>query len=689
MAREYPLEKIRNIGISAHIDAGKTTTTERILYYTGKVHKIGEVHDGAATMDWMPQEQERGITITSACTTCFWKGLRINIIDTPGHVDFTMEVERSLRVLDGAVIVFCGVGGVEPQSETVWRQAERYGVPRITFVNKMDRIGADFFSAVTQMRENLGAHAVPIQIPLGAEENFKGVIDLVKMKAIVFDEESKGQKFDEVDIPAESAELAKEWHHKMIEGLAEDDEVILEQFIEGKEPSIEEIKKSIRKSCISAKLFPVVCGSAFKNKGVQLVLDAVVDYLPSPLDKPPVNGLNPDTHEHIEVKTGDDQPFSALAFKIMSDPFVGKLTYFRVYSGVLSKGSYVYNSVTGRRERIGRLLRMHANHREDIDEVCSGDIAAAVGIKETLTGQTICDESNAVVLESMHFPEPVISMAIEPKTQADRDKLSIALGRLSEEDPTFRVTSNPETGQTIISGMGELHLDVLRDRMFREFKVEANVGAPQVAYRETIERPAEAEGKYIRQTGGRGQYGHVFVEIEPLERGKGFEFVDKIVGGVIPREYISSVETGIVNAAKGGILGGFPVVDLRVKLVDGSFHEVDSSDIAFQIAGSYAFKDAVKKASPILLEPIMKVDVITPDDYMGDIIGDLNARRGRINDIETRVKSKIIHADVPLAEMFGYSTAIRSLTKGRANYSMEPSHFEKVPRNISEKVLAK
>ncbi len=689
MAREYPLEKTRNIGISAHIDAGKTTTTERILFYTGKVHKIGEVHDGAATMDWMPQEQERGITITAACTTCFWRGMRVNIIDTPGHVDFTMEVERSLRVLDGAVIVFCGVGGVEPQSETVWRQAERYVVPRITFVNKMDRIGADFFTAVAEMKEKLGAHAVPIQIPLGSEDQLKGVIDLVKMKAIVFDEESKGQKFEEVEIPAEYAEKAKEWHHKLIEGLAENDEAILEQFIEGKEPTIPEIKASIRKSCIAVKLFPVVCGSAFKNKGVQQMLDAVIDYLPSPLDKPPVIGKDPVTHAEIERSTGDEKPLSALAFKIMSDPFVGKLTYFRVYSGVLSKGSYVYNSVTGRKERIGRLLRMHANHREDIDEVGSGDIAAAVGIKETLTGQTICDEENQVILESMHFPEPVISMAIEPKTQADRDKLSIALGRLSEEDPTFRVTSNPETGQTIISGMGELHLDVLRDRMFREFKVEANVGAPQVAYRETIEKPAEAEGKYIRQTGGRGQYGHVYVEIEPLERGKGLEFVDKIVGGVVPREYISSVETGIVNAAKGGILGGYPVVDLQVRLVDGSYHEVDSSDIAFQIAGSYAFKDAVKKASPILLEPIMKVDVLTPEDYMGDIIGDLNSRRGRINDIETRTKSKVVHADVPLSEMFGYATAIRSLTKGRASYSMEPSHFEKVPRNISEKVLAK
>lgn len=687
MAREYPLNKTRNIGISAHIDAGKTTTTERILFYTGKVHKIGEVHDGAATMDWMPQEQERGITITAACTTCFWKGMRINIIDTPGHVDFTMEVERSLRVLDGAVIVFCGVGGVEPQSETVWRQAERYGVPRITFVNKMDRIGANFYDAVAQMKENLGAKAVPIQIPLGAEEDFKGVIDLVKMKAIVFDEESKGQKFDEVEIPAEYQEKANQWHHNLIESLAEEEESLLEKFLEGKEPSIDEVKAALRKNCLATKIFPVVCGSAFKNKGVQLVLDAVIDYLPAPSDRPPVKGIHPSTQEHIERSTGDDQPFSALAFKIMSDPFVGKLTYFRVYSGVMSKGSYVFNSVTGRRERVGRLLRMHANHREDIDEVGSGDIAAAVGIKETLTGHTVCDEDNPIVLESMHFPEPVISMAIEPKTQGDRDKLGIALGRLSEEDPTFRVTSNPETGQTIISGMGELHLDVLKDRMFREFKVEANVGAPQVAYRETIEKSAEAEGKYIRQTGGRGQYGHCFVEIEPLERGKGIEFVDKIVGGVIPREYISSVETGIMNAAKGGVLGGYPVVDFQVRLVDGSFHDVDSSDIAFQIAGSYAFKEAFKKASPILIEPIMKVDVITPEDYMGEIIGDLNSRRGRIIDIETRGKTKVVHSQVPLSEMFGYSTAIRSLTKGRASYSMEPSHFEKVPRNIAEKIL--
>ncbi|MBI1870067.1 MAG: elongation factor G [Chlamydiae bacterium] len=689
MAREYSLEKTRNIGISAHIDAGKTTTTERILFYTGKVHKIGEVHDGAATMDWMPQEQERGITITAACTTCFWKGMRINIIDTPGHVDFTMEVERSLRVLDGAVIVFDSVAGVEPQSETVWRQAERYGVPRITFVNKMDRVGADFFSTVLQMKDKLGAHAIPIQLPLGVEDTFKGLIDLVKMKAIIFDEESKGVKFDEVDIPNEYLEQAKEWHHKMIEGLAEEDESILEKFVEGVEPSVEEVKSAMRRACIAAKVFPVLCGSAFKNKGVQQILDAAIDYLPTPLDKPPVKGTHPKTGEPILRLTSDDQPFSALAFKIMSDPYVGKLTYFRVYSGVLAKGSYVYNSNTNRRERVGRLLRMHANHQEDVDEVCSGDIVAAVGIKETITGQTICTEDSPVVLESMHFPEPVISMAIEPKTQADRDKLSTALGRLSEEDPTFRVTSNPETGQTIISGMGELHLDVLRDRMFREFKVQANVGAPQVAYRETIERASEAEGKYIRQTGGRGQYGHAVIEIEPLERGKGLEFVDKIVGGSIPREYISSVETGIRNAAKGGILAGSPVVDIRVTLVDGSFHEVDSSDIAFQIAGSYAFKDAVKKASPILLEPIMKVDVTTPEDFLGDIIGDLNSRRGRINDIETRAKAKIIHSDVPLSEMFGYATATRSLTKGRASYSMEPSHFEKVPKNILEKVVSK
>lgn len=689
MPREYPLDKTRNIGISAHIDAGKTTTTERILFYTGKVHKIGEVHDGAATMDWMPQEQERGITITAACTTCFWKGFRINIIDTPGHVDFTMEVERSLRVLDGAVIVFDSVSGVEPQSETVWRQAERYGVPRITFVNKMDRVGADFYNCVTEMKEKLGAHAIPVQIPWGAEEDFKGIIDLMKMKAITFDEESKGTKFEEIEIPADYLEKAKEWRHKIVEGLAEEDEGILEKFIEGKEPTTDEMKAAMRRLCLISKVFPVICGSAFKNKGVQQLLDAVLDYLPNPLEKPPVKGIHPQTQEHMERETGDDQPFSALAFKIMSDPYVGKLTYFRVYSGVLSKGSYVYNSNTGRRERVGRLLRMHANHREDIDEVCSGDIAAAVGIKETTTGQTICNEDDAVVLESMHFPEPVISMAIEPKTQGDRDKLSIALGRLSEEDPTFRVTSNPETGQTIISGMGELHLDVLRDRMFREFKVEANVGAPQVAYRETIERSAEAEGKYIRQTGGRGQYGHVCLEIEPLERGKGVEFVDKVVGGVIPREYISSVETGIVNAAKGGVLAGYPVIDFRASVVDGSYHEVDSSDIAFQIAASYAFKDAFKKASPILLEPIMKVDVTTPEDYLGDIIGDLNARRGRINDIETRVKLKMVHADVPLAEMFGYATAIRSLTKGRASYSMEPSHFEKVPKNILEKVTSK
>ncbi|MDP3980861.1 MAG: elongation factor G [Chlamydiota bacterium] len=688
MAREYTLDRIRNIGIAAHIDAGKTTTTERILFYTGRTHKIGEVHDGAATMDWMVQEQERGITITSAATTCYWKNVRINIIDTPGHVDFTVEVERSLRVLDGAVAVFCAVGGVEPQSETVWRQAERYHVPRIAFVNKMDRVGADFYDVLHQMWDKLGAKAVALQIPLGNEDQFCGVIDLVRMKAYVFDSETLGAKYVEEEVPAEYLEKAKEYRHKMIEGVSEEDELLLEKFVEGVEPTEKEIKAAIRKGCINGDLFPVICGSAFKNKGVQQILDAVVDYLPSPLDVPPIHGTSPKTGEQVECKTDDSEPFTALAFKIASDPYVGKLTFFRVYSGTLNKGSYVYNANTQNKERIGRIVRMHANHREDIDSVYAGDIAAAVGLKGTSTGQTICDDGRHLVLESMNFPEPVISMAIEPKSQADRDKLSIALNRLAEEDPTFRISSNTETGQTIISGMGELHLDVLRDRMFREFNVGANVGAPQVAFRETIQKSTEAEGKFIKQTGGRGQYGHVYIELEPLEPGLGVEFVDKIVGGSIPKEYIGSVEQGFREAAKNGIIGGYPMVDLRLTLVDGSYHDVDSSDIAFKMASSMAFKDAAKKALPVLLEPIMKVDVFTPEDNLGDIIGDLNSRRGRIHDIESRSRIKIVHSQVPLSEMFGYATAIRSLTKGRASYSMEPSHFEKVPKNIEEKIIS-
>lgn len=684
-----PLEKTRNIGIMAHIDAGKTTTTERILYYTGVTYKIGEVHEGTAVMDWMVQEQERGITITSAATTCFWNDHRINIIDTPGHVDFTIEVERSLRVLDGAVAVFDAVAGVEPQSETVWRQANKYGVPRIAFMNKMDRVGADFFMSVKTMVDRLGANPVPIQIPIGAEDKFRGPIDLVRGKAIYFDDETLGAKYIEDEIPQELLPVAREYREKMLEALADVDENIMEKFLGGEEITVEEIKRAIRKGTIEMRITPVLCGSAFKNKGVQMLLDAIVDYLPSPLDIPPVKGINPIDGSEIERKASPDEPFAALAFKIMTDPYVGQLTFIRVYSGVLSAGSYVYNSTKDSKERIGRLLRMHANKREEIKEVAAGDIAAAVGLKNTLTGDTLCDEKAPIVLEAIEFPEPVISVAIEPKTKADQEKLSQSLAKLAQEDPSFRVSFDEETGQTIISGMGELHLEIIVDRLLREFKVSANVGKPQVAYKETIRTAAKAEGKFVRQSGGRGQYGHVVIEIEPAETGKGFEFVNKIVGGTIPKEYIPAVEKGIKEALDSGVLAGYPVVDVRATLYDGSYHEVDSSEMAFKIAGSMAFKEAAKKARPVLLEPIMSVEVVTPEEYMGDVMGDLNSRRGRIQSMEKRGNSQVIRAEVPLSEMFGYATDLRSKTQGRATYTMQFSRYEEVPKNISDAIIAK
>ena len=688
-SEKIPIERIRNIGLMAHIDAGKTTTTERILYYTGRTHKIGEVHEGTATMDWMEQEKERGITITAAATTCFWKNHRINIIDTPGHVDFTIEVERSLRVLDGAIVVLCAVGGVEPQTETVWRQADKYRVPRIVFVNKMDRVGADFFNAVSMIEERLGARPLVIQLPLGAESDFVGVIDLIDMKAIVWEEETLGAKYHYEEIPEDMRDLAEEYREKMIETLADIDESIMEKYLEGEEITVEEIKKAIRKGTIALDIFPVLCGSAFKNKGVQPLLDAVVDFLPSPVDLPPVKGINPDTGEEEERPASEDAPFCALAFKVMVDPYVGQLVYFRVYSGVMKTGSVVLNTRRGKKERIGRLLRMHANRREEITEVRAGDIAAAVGLKDVITGDTICDPAHPIVLEAMEFPEPVISVAIEPKTKADQDKLGNALSKLAQEDPSFRVSYDPETGQTLISGMGELHLEIIVDRLRREFKVEANVGKPQVAYKETIRKPARAEGKYIKQTGGRGQYGHVVIEIEPLEPGKGFVFEDHIVGGVIPKEFIPSVEKGIREAMETGVLAGYPMVDIKVKLVDGSYHEVDSSDLAFKIAGSMAFKEAAQKANPVLLEPIMKVEVVVPEEYMGEVIGDLNSRRGRIQSISDRKGAKVIDALVPLAEMFGYATTLRSLTQGRGTFTMQFSHYEEVPSNIAQEIIGK
>jgi len=695
VARTTPIERYRNIGISAHIDAGKTTTTERVLFYTGINHKIGEVHDGAATMDWMEQEQERGITITSAATTTYWKGMglnypehRVNIIDTPGHVDFTIEVERSMRVLDGACMLYCAVGGVQPQSETVWRQATKYGVPRIAFVNKMDRSGADFFKVCKQMRDRLRANPVPIQIPIGAEDSFKGVVDLVKMKSIVWNEADSGATFEYADIPADLVDAAAEWRERMVEAAAEADEELMNKYLEQGGLSEEEIKGGLRKRTIGLEIVPMLCGSAFKNKGVQAMLDAVIDYLPSPLDVPSIKGADADTEQPIERKSSDDEPFSALAFKIMTDPFVGTLTFVRVYSGVLSSGDSVINSQSGNKERIGRLLRMHANTREEIKEIRAGDIAACVGLRDIVTGTTLSSVDKPVVLERMEFPEPVISVAVEPKTKSDQEKMGLALQRLAQEDPSFRVHTDEESGQTIISGMGELHLEIIVDRMKREFKVEANVGAPQVAYRETIRKSVEQEGKYIRQTGGRGQYGHVWLRIEPLESG-GYEFVNGIVGGVVPREYIPAVDKGVQEQLQNGILAGYPVVDVKVTLFDGSYHDVDSSEMAFKIAGSMCFKEGARKAGPVLLEPIMSVEVETPEDYMGDVVGDLNRRRGMVLGMDDNAGIKVLKAEVPLAEMFGYSTTLRSLSQGRATYSMEFKKYQEAPANIADAVIKK
>lgn len=686
VARQFPLKRTRNIGIMAHIDAGKTTATERILFYTGRVHKMGETHDGASQMDWMEQEQERGITITSAATTCQWQDYRINIIDTPGHVDFTVEVERSLRVLDGAIGVFCSVGGVEPQSETVWRQADRYNVPRIAFINKMDRTGADFYNVVDMMDERIDANPVPIQLPIGKEDNFAGVVDLVGMKAIVYDDEL-GIEYEEQEIPEDLVEEAEEYRELLLEAIADVDEEFMMKYLEGEEITEDEIKDGIRKGVLDIEFTPVLCGTALKNKGVQPILDAVVDYLPSPVDIPPVEGIIPRTEEKATRPADDDAPFSALAFKIMTDPYVGKLAFFRAYSGVLEAGSYVYNSIKEEKERVGRILQMHANHREERDQVYAGDLAAAVGLKNTTTGDTLCDADDPIILESMEFPDTVIDVAIEPKTQKDQDKLGQALQSLAEEDPTFKVRTDDETGQTVISGMGELHLEVIVDRLMREFSVEANVGQPQVAYRETIKKKTEAEGKFIRQSGGRGQYGHVIIEMEPLPAGEGFEFEDNIVGGVVPRDYISSVEDGIEEAMENGILAGYPVVDIKVSLNDGSYHEVDSSEMAFKVAGSMAFKNGAKQAKPVLLEPIMEVEVVTPEEYMGDVIGDLNGRRAKVEGMEQRGNAKVIKADVPLSEMFGYATDLRSNTQGRANYVMQFSHYGEVPGNIAKELV--
>mgnify|MGYP001595087784 CR=1 FL=1 len=688
MARKIPLEKTRNIGIMAHIDAGKTTTTERILFYTGRVHKIGEVHDGAATMDWMVQEQERGITITSAATTCQWLNHRINIIDTPGHVDFTVEVERSLRVLDGSVAVFCAKGGVEPQSETVWRQADKYGVPRMAYVNKMDTIGADFYRVEDMMRTRLGANPVPIQLPIGAEDTFKGVVDLVEMKAIVYTDDL-GKVSEATEIPEDMQDVVEEYRQKLLDAVAESDDALMEKYLEGEELTLEEIQQGIRKATIACKMTPMLCGSSYKNKGVQPLLDAVVAYMPAPTDIPAIRGVNPDTGEEDERAADDSLPFSALAFKIMADPYVGKLAFFRVYSGNLGSGSYVFNSTKGKKERIGRILQMHANHREEIDTVYTGDIAAAVGLKDTTTGDTLCDEKKPIILESMVFPDPVIHIAVEPKTKADQDKMGAALARLAEEDPTFRMRTDHETGQTIISGMGELHLEIIVDRMLREFKVECNVGKPQVAYRETIKKQVKAEGKFVRQSGGRGQYGHCWLELIPQEPGTGFSFESKVVGGAIPKEYISPIEAGVKEAMESGVLAGYQMVDIKVVVYDGSYHDVDSSEMAFKIAGSMGFKAGAAKASPVILEPYMKVEVIVPEEYMGDVIGDLNSRRGRIEGMEARAGSQSIKSFVPLAEMFGYATDLRSKTQGRGNYSMEFDHYEEVPKNIAETIIAK
>lgn len=696
MARKTPIERYRNIGISAHIDAGKTTTTERILFYTGVNHKIGEVHDGAATMDWMEQEQERGITITSAATTCFWKGMasnfpehRINIIDTPGHVDFTIEVERSMRVLDGACMVYCAVGGVQPQSETVWRQANKYGVPRLAFVNKMDRTGANFFRVHDQMRERLKANPVPIQVPIGAEEKFEGVVDLVKMKAIIWDEASLGTKFTYGEIPADLVETCKVWREKMLEAAAEASEELMNRYLEEGDLPEADIKAALRQRTIAGEIVPMLCGSAFKNKGVQAMLDAVVEYLPAPTDIPPVRGILEDGSEG-ERKASDDEPFAALAFKIMTDPFVGQLTFFRVYSGVINSGDTVYNPVKGRKERIGRILQMHANQRDEIKEVRAGDIAAAVGLKEATTGETLCAVDKVITLERMEFPEPVIHIAVEPKTKADQEKMGIALSRLAQEDPSFRVRTDEESGQTIISGMGELHLEIIVDRMRREFNVEANIGAPQVAYREAVRKAVEQEGKFVKQSGGRGQYGHVWIKLEPNEPGKGYEFIDAIKGGVVPREYIPAVDKGIQETLPNGVLAGFPVVDVKVTLFDGSYHDVDSNENAFKMAASMAFKDAMRKANPVLLEPMMSVEVETPEEYMGNVMGDLSGRRGMVQGMEDLPGGiKVIKAEVPLAEMFGYSTQLRSLTQGRATYTMEFKHYSEAPKNVAEAIINK
>ena len=686
--REFTLENTRNIGIMAHIDAGKTTTTERVLYYTGKIHKIGETHEGASQMDWMEQEQERGITITSAATTAQWKGHRINIIDTPGHVDFTVEVERSLRVLDGAVAVLDAQSGVEPQTETVWRQATTYGVPRIVFANKMDKIGADFLYSVRTIHERLQANAHPIQLPIGAEDEFSGIIDLIKMKAEIYTNDL-GTDIQETDIPEDLQDLAEEWREKLVEAVAETDEELMERYLEGDEISQEELKAAIRKATCAAEFYPVLCGSAFKNKGVQLMLDAVVDYLPSPLDVPAIKGIDPNTDAEVERHSSDEEPFSALAFKVMTDPFVGRLTFFRVYSGTLQSGSYVKNSTKGKRERVGRILQMHANSRQEIPEVFSGDIAAAVGLKDTTTGDTLCDEKAEVILESMEFPDPVIEVAIEPKSKADQDKMGIALQKLAEEDPTFRAYTNQETGETVIAGMGELHLDIIVDRMRREFKVEANVGAPQVSYRETFRASTQAEGKFVRQSGGKGQYGHVWIEFAPNEEGAGFEFENAIVGGVVPREYIPAVEAGLKDAMENGVLAGYPLVDIKAKLYDGSYHDVDSSETAFKVAASMALKAAAKKAQPAILEPMMAVEITVPEEYFGDVMGHVNARRGRVEGSEVRGNAQIVKGMIPLSEMFGYATTLRSATQGRGTFSMTFDHYEDVPKSIAEEIIKK
>jgi elongation factor G len=691
MPREFSLEKTRNIGIMAHIDAGKTTTTERILFYTGVLHRMGEVHDGAATMDWMEQEKERGITITSAATTCYWRDHRVNIIDTPGHVDFTIEVERSLRVLDGAVALFCSVGGVEPQSETVWRQADKYGVPRIAFVNKMDRAGADFIGVVEMMKQRLSANAVPVQLPVGEGDMFSGAIDLITMKARMYHEGTQGATWDDIAIPEKLRPKANEYRIKMLEAVADEDDTLLEKYLNGKEISPDEIRQVLRRATLKARIIPVLCGSAFKNKGVQDLLDAIIDFLPSPIDinEGLVHGHHPHRRDDVIRKVSDSEEFTALAFKIMTDPFVGRLTYFRIYSGMLKSGSYVYNVTSDRKERIARLLRMHANHREEVTETFAGDIVAAIGLKHTRTGDTLTNEDDPILLERMEFPEPVIDVAIEPKTKADQDKLGEAMQKLAEEDPTFRITSNEETGQTIISGMGELHLEIIVERMKREFKVEANVGKPQVAYKETITKKVTGEGKFVRQSGGRGQYGHVVIEIEPNEKGKGFEFENAIVGGVVPREYVKPTEEGIMEAMRNGVLAGYPVEDVKVKLFDGSFHAVDSSEIAFKIAGSMAFKEGAHRAGPVLLEPMMAVEVVTPEEYLGDVMGDLNARRGKIEGLNPRKDAQVLKAMVPLSEMFGYATAVRSMTQGRALYTMQFSHYEQVPKSISDQIIEK